>query len=148
MNKYLPAAWLFLIPISAIATTAVFLSLYGKTPDLRLLAAFTGFIGSVPFYGALAALYAILNRVTSRRLVFALGWAHLAFSFVGFLGGAWFRHMNQQSLAAGERLDLETMMFWSWSLGVFSALSTLAFFAAMLAAFQDTRKRINLQAFD
>jgi len=148
MRNYLPAAWLILIPISAVATFAAWSPHFAKSGSISLLAILPAIAMSVLTNAAFAALYAILNRVASRELVFILGAAHLGCSFLWLLLRAYLRFLTQQSLAAEERIDLSATFTWSMIAAVLAAAATLAFFAAMIVALQDTRRRKNLQTFD
>lgn len=152
MRNYLPAAWLILIPVSAVATLAAWLIPFLSTPGnggaLKMYAILPGIAISSVSYGAFAALYALLNRVMTRKLVFTLGTIHLVSSFLGLVSGSSVRFWIHQSLVGGDRPELRATITWSILPAVFSAAATLAFFATMIVALQETRKRMNPQTFD
>lgn len=148
MRNYLPAAWLILIPVSAVATFAAWSPHFAKSGSISLLAILPGIAMSGLMNGGFAALYAFLNRVASRDLVFVLGAGHLGCSFLSLLIVAYLKFLTHQSFVAGERVDPSTTFLWSMSAAVFSAAATLAFFATMIVALQETRKRMNPQTFD
>jgi len=148
MNKHLPSAWI------AIACTKICVSLAAMTPLLggRYQTLFntklTGLALSAVVVLTIAGIYALLNRVVTRRAVFWLGWGHAAAYLVMTLGVANVEYRRSLSLVSGERLPVSDMLIPHVILVIATYGSTLLFFAVVLAAYRDTRRRIELQAFD
>ena len=148
MAKFLPIGWFVLI---LVALGARLITSIPQVPLLGAIAFVTAAIDFFPLallFGSFGLIYLVFNRTVNRRIVFQLGWLHLLFSTITEALRNALRFVRHQAVANGESLSLDQMVFWSTPLGIVSTLGSIALFAAVLAAYQDTRKRIELQTFD
>ncbi|MEO1322455.1 MAG: hypothetical protein AAFV59_05550, partial [Pseudomonadota bacterium] len=94
MKKFLPIAWLIFIPIS-LAFAVLIQNPTEKFLEPRFLfAKGTGLLISAFFYGAFATIYAVFARVSDRKLVFRLGWAHLGFLVLSIVASSYLYAAN------------------------------------------------------
>lgn len=148
MNRYLPTAWVVLAAIAALMSAVAASPLFGSDYHRLALPKMSGVALSAIYVLTLAGIYALLNRVTARRLVFRLGWVHLAFQFVQTVAGQGFQFATMTALIAGERIPAQSRMVWTIVVSAALIGATLIFFAVILAALRDVRERIELQIFD
>ncbi|MEL7110998.1 MAG: hypothetical protein AAGJ68_12235 [Pseudomonadota bacterium] len=148
MKKFLPIAWLIFIPVSL--AFAVFI----QNPTERFLeprflfAKGTGLLISALFYGAFATIYAVFARVSDRKLVFRLGWAHLGFLVLSIVASTYFYYLRYLQRTTDYTMQRSEVILTSGLNTTCIFLAALSFLAASLAALTDVRKRIEPKAFD
>jgi len=148
MTKYLPIAWLLLIPLSLALMTVIGVSTLAEYDLARYTQLLSGALQAVFLYGAYAAIYAIFSRVVSNPIVFRLGWIHLVSASIALCATSYVRFISNQALAAREAIDREQLIVFAVLGSLASLIGFMSFFGAAVAAFYSARKRIQLQTFD
>lgn len=111
------------------------------------MAQLPGIFVSALLYASIGCVYAILARVAHRKLVFYLGGAHVIFQGVAIIAGSFIVYFRSQGMANGTQLDMSDMIGVAYLVSGASVFAALAFFAAMVAALSEMRKRINENVF-
>lgn len=148
MQKFLPIAWICLIPVLALIRIFALLPMF---PSLGAMSQLSNLVTIVPgalLFACFALIYAIFLRITASIWVFGLGWAHFVFTALSDISGTYTLFARTQIVAGGDRIQFQDIAIWSGVSGITSLLAHIAFFAAVFIAFQSTRKRIELQTFD
>lgn len=148
MTKYLPIAWLSLIPLSLALTMFVGLPAIEDFELARFARRLSGALSAVFLYGAYAAVYAIFGRVVSNPLVFRLGWIHFISTPITLSANTYVWYISKQALEAREVINRDQTMFFAIVASLTSLIGLMSFFGAAVAAFYSARKRIQLQTFD
>lgn len=137
-----------MVPVSLLLVLLSMAPLFDSQFRPIILAKLPSPLFSVLHILALAALYALFNRIESRGLVFGLGWVHLVSVFITKVGETNIEYVRNQMLISGERLRIEELAIAGGISWLTSIISVVAFLAVVLVAYFDRKKQADPQAFD
>lgn len=148
MNRYLPAAWIVWAGLSSLIDAIALSPMMRGKPGIQIIAHGPTILVPALVILSYAIIYAIFNRVVKRRMIFWLGWTHLALQTIVSIAGGIAKFRRSSALAASEKIDVASWLWLSVISNAAGFLSVLCFFAIVYAAFNDTRRRIELRTFD